>query len=358
MTVRKPTVFDPNEPLFQESYDRVLLEAQSLPVERVLKVNLDAHLASARVIATLPRLRSLRDQLARLHDFDLARFDKLEDYAKAFNVAESRHLIATKPPEDHVVSYEEALTLRGLLCSDTKNLVIHGVLHADALRALRNRVGYANVSFDLQLLGLLLRDHWALVQGKCATTEAELERAMQLGECLMLGSAKRNLHIREKRECADVRARMFTLFLEAYQDVRAAVKYLRRAEGDANLFAPAIHDNQRPRKTARSRKQEPQPEASANSSLPPHEQPEDSTEKPPQNMSILHEPPAGASTKASVGARSSLDVHDRNQFMNGIPPTGTALEESEDETVRSRTQTDEPLGRIHAYGNGKRTRFG
>jgi hypothetical protein len=96
------------------------------------------------------------------------------------------------------------------------------------------------VAHDVQILTMVLHENWAKVAGKCGATAEEVEHAAKLAIHL-----QRTVGERERREPAaaspaDLRARSYTLFVRAYDDVRRAIIYLRWHEGDADSIAPSL----------------------------------------------------------------------------------------------------------------------
>jgi hypothetical protein len=86
-------------------------------------------------------------------------------------------------------------------------------------------------------VALLLKDNWAAVQAKCGTDPAELKIAQRI----QLGAGEREVNPAVVAEFSDMRNRMFTLFIEAYDDARRAISYLRWHEGDADDVAPSLY---------------------------------------------------------------------------------------------------------------------
>lgn len=115
-------------------YTKLLAEAQALPADDVQKVNLDAGTAVTSALAIVPSLKRFRETIVtNLLDFNITRFDKLEDYTKAFSVANSRYLTATNPPDALPEDYEAGQKLRELLHADVVNLIARGYIHSNAL---------------------------------------------------------------------------------------------------------------------------------------------------------------------------------------------------------------------------------
>ena len=66
-------------PRFREAYQSVLEEMRAIPTDELSNVNLDIPTAVTTVFGVLPQIRALRPQItAKLKDFDLAQFDKME----------------------------------------------------------------------------------------------------------------------------------------------------------------------------------------------------------------------------------------------------------------------------------------
>jgi hypothetical protein len=236
------------EGLFEEHYERVLPEARLLNKNDVRRVNLEPGTTVAAVLAIAPAIQAYREDMVKnLKDFNIERFDQLEDYAKAFSVAHSRYLSSAAPSNTLKDAYEEGKRLRELLHSDIENLILRRYVNKEALRDYKGLVGYRNVGMELQSLALLLKDHWETLQGKCATYPSELEHALKLSQRLQRGAGERDVKPREVTEEAELRNRMFTLFIDAYNDARRAIQYLRWREGDAFKIAPNLYRNNRPR---------------------------------------------------------------------------------------------------------------
>lgn len=246
------------EVLFEEHYKKVEPEARALSAEDVQKVNLDVATAVSSALAIAPGLGRLRDTITTtLKDFDIERFDKLEDYTKAFSVANSRYLTAATPPDALRDAYTEGLKLRELLHADIVNLIARGYINSDALADYTGVTGYKNVGTELQSTALLLKDNWETVQGKCGTDLTELEHALKIAQRLQLGAGEREVNPAVLAEFAEMRNRMFTLFIAAYDDARRAVQYLRWHQGDADDIAPTLYAG---RGTAASKKRPDKPE--------------------------------------------------------------------------------------------------
>ena len=90
-------------------------------------------------------------------------------------------------------------------------------------------------------LASMLRDNWSQVSNSCGASLANLERAEVLSDEL-----SRIIGVREDAPPALVNAtllrkRVYSLFVRAYTEVREAVQYVRKANRDADKFAPSLY---------------------------------------------------------------------------------------------------------------------
>ncbi|WP_438043097.1 hypothetical protein [Sorangium sp. So ce128] len=94
---------------------------------------------------------------------------------------------------------------------------------------------------DLVALSALFSGSWPEIAGKTAATEAEVRRAGELGPELLAALGVREHGAPGPSEAADRRARAFTLFVDAYDQTRRAVTYLRWKEDDVEAIAPSLY---------------------------------------------------------------------------------------------------------------------
>lgn len=163
-----------------EGYEAVRSELEALSEAELLPVNLLVPAVISRVLGALPHLARFRNQLARLPDFDRARFDRLELYARALSFAHARYQVSAKPPNSLRALREDARGLRTLLLKDVELAVARGWVPRDTMRNLRGHDGYRNTAHDLEILSGVLEKYWEKLEGKCGTSAAELEYASRL----------------------------------------------------------------------------------------------------------------------------------------------------------------------------------
>jgi hypothetical protein len=230
------------EILFEESFQRLEAERLAIPSDKVILVNLDVPQATSTAFAVVPILESYREQIVkRLPDFDITRFDKIEEYARGLSHANVLYSMATNPPDDLKSVYEAGLHLREIFHADIVSLTARGFIHVNAIRDYKGLVGYRNVATELQLLATVLKASSVVTEGKCATSSEEIERALQIVARLLRVAGERELSPAAVASATDTRNRAFTLFTNAYDDARRAIIYLRWHEGDASEIIPSLY---------------------------------------------------------------------------------------------------------------------
>jgi hypothetical protein len=214
----------------------------ALGAESLGKINVDISQAVSISLGVLPGLLFLRPAMAKLPDFEIACFDKLETYALGAWYA---HLLALPPASAAnpvQVLLEEASALRLVLLSDAEALAARGLLDLKSVQEIRKGQGNLDIANDLVALSALMGASWSKIEGKTAATAEEVHRAGDLGPLLIAALGVRDHGATATpAEAADRKLRAFTLFTAAYDQVRRAVFYLRWNEGDADSLAPSFY---------------------------------------------------------------------------------------------------------------------
>jgi len=237
-------------PQYRDAYDRALPAAQALPLAELITINIDVPTAVTTVVGKLPQIRSFRDAVvAALPTFDLANIDQLETYTLATAHAHAVYLSASAAPEVIIKLTADASALRDTLYSDAVALANRGLVSGARLGEFKAASGYKNVAFDLLGLTALLRQSWAQIDGKTALTLAELDAADLIGEQLVSAVGTREQSPVVAAEVVQLRQRMFTLFANAWDQVRRAIGYLRWNEDDVDDVAPSLYAGRARRKT-------------------------------------------------------------------------------------------------------------
>ena len=254
-----------DEILFEEPYQRLRGELDALPRDDVEEVNLDLTTAIALVFGVLPQLTIHRDAIEKqLPGFDLARFDKIEDYTMALSYTNTLHATATRPVDGLVELHDDGVKLRSTLQADITALIARGFINPASTKSYTGLAGYKNVASDLQIQGQILKDNWVQVEGKCATTLAEVDQALKMAAHLLRLAGQKEQSPAVVATAAEQRKRAFTLFRRAYDDARRAIIFLRWHEEDADEIAPSLYSGRGgSKKKANAEDSIPAPAASA-----------------------------------------------------------------------------------------------
>jgi hypothetical protein len=231
-----------DEILFEEPYQRLRGELDALPQDDVEEVNLEVKTLVALVFGVLPRLIAHRDAIVKqLPGFDIARFDKIEDYAMALSYTNTLHATATRPVDGLAELNDEGIKLRSTLQGDITALIARGFIHPESIKNYTALTGYKNVASDLQIQAQILKDKWSQIEGKCATTLTEVEHALKVAAHLLRLTGLKEQSPAVVANAAEQRKRAFTLFRRAYDDARRAIIFLRWHEEDADEIAPSLY---------------------------------------------------------------------------------------------------------------------
>lgn len=227
----------------EQAYARVAAELEQVAEARLSPLNVDLLHASSVALAVAERLVPLRDELAKLHDFDLRHIDRLADYART---AWFLHLMRPVPARPRFIAEarREAEALRSKLLVWAKPFVASGVFDAELVASIRKRRRFEDHAADLVALSQLYRGAWERVRGKCDVSEADLTRAAELGPMLFAWRSRRE-HAPDPELAEHMRClrRAWTLLDRAYAQCRRAVVYLRFDHGDADQIVPGLRHN-------------------------------------------------------------------------------------------------------------------
>jgi hypothetical protein len=192
-------------------------------------VNVEVSMAVARVRVACGRIQELRgDVAAKLNDFDLTLWDKLETYAFALLQANTTWSIAQRTLADLDDLTQQARAQFELLYAVVQVLVSRGLANSASLRISKQHRGRLRYAYGL--------------------TESELTQAELIGEQLARGVALQNSPIEQLKHLTELRDRAFTVLVRAYGQVRHAIQYLRRDQHDAHRYVPSLYGRRRSRK--------------------------------------------------------------------------------------------------------------
>jgi hypothetical protein len=232
----------------EEAFARRLPEFLALSPKEVLHINLDLPSAIATALGVLPKVRALREALeSAVRKYNFALVDGLEDYALALNHAHASYLATTRPIRCSRESLAEARLLRRKLLQDLKAFATRGLVEAEKWKQLRGAVGYVNLATDLSLLSHIYRSSAQLLPSNPVASKAEIERATELAKQMLTAAGRRRPKAETAAVAADLRARVFTVFVRSYDETRHGIAFLRREEGDVDSIVPSLFSVHRAR---------------------------------------------------------------------------------------------------------------
>jgi hypothetical protein len=225
---------------FLAGFQRVEAEVRALPERDLVPVNLDVPSAVATALGSWPEIVALRGEVAALPNVDLAKFDKIRDYALALAHTHGAYRAALGPTDPIAKISEEVSAIRDQLFADAQALGGRGLLEPGRVEKLRSGLGYKNVAFDVVGLVQLFRERAHDLVGKTPVTPQELDHAAELAQQLVTAVGLKEQSTAGLTAAALLRQQAFTLFTQAYDEARRAIGYLRWHAGDADTIAPSL----------------------------------------------------------------------------------------------------------------------
>ena len=244
---------------YREAYQKALPVAQALDLNDLITINIDVPAAVTTALGALPEIMALHEQAKALPSFDVKQIDDLGTYARAAMHAHGEYVAASAPPEALEALNAEGLALRDTLYQDALALSHRGLVNGTPLTEFKKNTGYKNLATDLIGLSSLLRNHWSQIGTRTAITPKELDHADDLSEKLLLAVGAREQAPAVIAEVAQLRQRLFTVFVNAYDEARRAISFLRWKENDIEKIAPSLYAG----RTTRRAKTETAPEPGA-----------------------------------------------------------------------------------------------
>ena len=245
---------------YREAFERALPASNALEAKKLITINIDVTSAVATTVGKLPGIMALYESAKALPGFDASAFEQLETYTLATGHAHALYMGASRAPEAIATLNEKGMGLRNTLYSDAVALATRKLISGDRIGELKANIGYKNLAFDLMALVGVLRGSWGKIAGKTAITIDDLDQADLIADQLVSAVGLRDEATASIAQAAVQRQRNFTLFVNAYDQVRRAVTFLLWDKSDLDRIAPSLYSG-RGNSNARP-KSEPQPAAS------------------------------------------------------------------------------------------------
>lgn len=223
----------------RQAFERLAGLRELLPSHQLLQINFNITVAVALVLHSVPGIELFRSQIKETCvTFDILHLDLLEENTWALRHAHSLYLRETCPLHISASVTAELSAFRDSFFRDAA--VYAKACEIDAAPV--NQLSYVNehrqLASDVIALATVIKDNLAVFKN-CERTSAELDRALSLAELLLRANAELEL-APAAIAAANDRARAFTLFFQAYEEVRSAVQYVRRNHDDGDYLAPSL----------------------------------------------------------------------------------------------------------------------
>jgi len=241
---------DPSQlPRYRRAFEAIHDEILSVPEKDFVGITLDIPTSVFTVVGKWPGINALRPQFVQyLPGFDLVRFDKTETYALALMRAQTEYKTATEPPASLTALANSATETRRVLLADLHALISRELLPDSVLDNLQGGSGYKNLVVDIVTMADILKKNAAIIAERTSVKPEEIYAAENLADELGTAIGLREQAPQAATQAVRNRQAAFTLFITTYEEIRAAVGYLRRKDGDADTIAPTLYTGRGPSK--------------------------------------------------------------------------------------------------------------
>jgi len=232
----------PEVPRFRHAYTSILAQIRAVPDGDFVPITVDIPASVTTVLGIQSELKTLRPQLVQdMPNFPIGEFDNLETYTLALGHTQTLYKTASEPPAAFLAMVNSAIRTRGILLADVEALVARALLDPKATSELKGISGYKNIAFDIFALANVLKSNWDKISERTSVKSEELDQAEVEADHLVTATGEREQTPVVAPEVVRDRQAAFTLFINTYEEVRAAVAYIRRKQGDADSIAPSLY---------------------------------------------------------------------------------------------------------------------
>jgi hypothetical protein len=233
------------------SFVLVRPEIDAMSIEGRVRITVSVPVAVKIGLGAIPNIEARRDEFRRrLPEYNVERAGRLRDYARAAYYA---HLVAIRHADGEGrvrAILEEALPLRERMLSAAELHALYGLLDGGHVASIRRGTGHIDSANDLVELAVLFGDSRGKLAGQTPVTDADIERARELGFQLIDALGQRDMGTDGSSTPAkqeEDRVKAFWLYHDVYEESRQAMTYVRWREGDADLLVPSLFSGRRRR---------------------------------------------------------------------------------------------------------------
>lgn len=218
----------------------VTVDVDAVPDNHLEPISRDMDAVATRVLGVMHHLPRYTAELATLPRFDLARVQKLGDYAVALMYWHASASFSAPPKPELASMLRRAIVMRQRILHDLGALVRYDLLTPELIQGFGSGHAYLEVAHDLFGLSNLVHERWAEVGGKTLTTLEALDEATTLAMGIVQFMGDRDVAKEQVAQAVVRRHKAYTLVVRTYRELRDAMTFLRRAEGDVDRIVPSL----------------------------------------------------------------------------------------------------------------------
>lgn len=228
-------------PRFRAAFAKMLPQIRNMAEDDFAPINIDVESAVATILGAGAAIRAQRDMIVKeAPTFDISSLDNLELYTLALGHAHTAYETATQPSPALVALGNDATTRRKVMIDDIGMLISRGLVKDGILSELKGINGYKNIAFDLFQLSDIYRKNWDSIADRTSMKKEELDQIEDLADKLVTAAGEKERAPQLTAEAIRDRQAAFTIFINAYDEVRSAIGFLRRKQGDVDAIAPSL----------------------------------------------------------------------------------------------------------------------
>jgi hypothetical protein len=230
-----------NWPTFRCAYQLVKPELDSIPLEQLIRVDVDIPVVVQAVMGKMARIRVLRSAVASsLADFDMRCFDRLDRYLRSLHYVHWLYQ-STRVSSDRLREWlDEWPTVHEQLVAEASRLLRANVLNRSSFDACCDACKPCVKLAGAQRLCCLFDLNWSKIESSTNLRWEELAHAEVLAELASIAHRHGGEPARIEEILSLNRQRAFTLFSNNYDQVRRAAQFVRWNHGDADDIAPPL----------------------------------------------------------------------------------------------------------------------
>jgi hypothetical protein len=239
---------DIDESELTKAFEKMLPALRAMPAERVQKPRVSLQAAGGLILGTYPLLSPHLAALRALPNTSAVAVDELRDRALAMMRADADYRSTLENESEIAPLLARAADVRRQMLQACDYVSALGKLPASFAESVREGSGNQEIASDLGVLGRLFDRDWATFEPHTPSIKPLVAEAIDLSTRLS-AALGRNRADGQQSEAAQLRDRAYTHFLEAYDEVRTGLLYLRSKQGDIDAILPSVFANRRAAKT-------------------------------------------------------------------------------------------------------------